>query len=112
MVNWLPHGLSGYALNVSLENSTIGEIVSVSYPTWSILNNTTALPSDHIRISAVDLGRIINAGATNVPLATLTIRGDSAGTSAILVDTVRMDADGGSAIISLVANGTIEVKKL
>nr|WP_202798128.1 DUF3344 domain-containing protein [Methanocella conradii] len=105
----LPLGLSGYALNVSLDNASVGEVVNVSYPAWAALNSTTTLPGDNVRISGVDLNKLVEPGASNVTLATITLRGDAPGMTGVMIDGVHMDDDAGSAILGATNNGSFTV---
>jgi PKD repeat protein len=105
-----PGGLAGYDLVVSLSNPSIAEITGVQYPGWAVLNDTTPLPpTDSLRLSGVDLGKSVQAGAVNVLLATITVRADSMGTSAIAISNVNMDADGGSIITPDISSGQVVV---
>ncbi|KQC05720.1 MAG: hypothetical protein APR55_05590 [Methanolinea sp. SDB] len=109
-VSSLPDGLAGYDLRVTLDNSSIAEIVGVQYPAWVMLNNTNPEPpADSLILSIVDLGRQVEPGAGNTLLATITIRADSTGTSAITLSDVNMDADGGDLITLDVTSGEIVV---
>lgn len=108
----LPLGFSGYALNVSLDNTSVGEILGVNYPSWAILNSTTALPGDSVTISVVDLDKQVQNGTTNVTLATLTIRGEVAGTCNILLANVHIDDDNGSSVQTTLTNGSFSVYTL
>jgi PKD repeat protein len=109
-ISSLPEGLSGYDLAVTLSNPSIAEITGVQYPGWAGMNNTTPLPqTDSLRLSGVDLGRNIQAGAEDVLLATITVRADSMGTSAIAISNVNMDADGGSIITPDISSGQVVV---
>jgi len=109
-VSSLPEGLAGYDLVVSLSNPSIAEITGVQYPGWAVLNDTTPLPpTDSLRLSGVDLDKSVQAGAVNVLLATITVRADSMGTSAIAISNVNMDADGGSIITPDISSGQVVV---
>ncbi len=105
-----PAGLAGYDLQVTLGNPAVGEIVTVEYPAWAELSNTTPQPpADTLRLSGVDIGRNIQAGSVNVLLATITVRADSMGTTPVTISGVHMDADGGAAISPKVTSGEIAV---
>ncbi len=104
-----PSGLAGYDLVVRFSNSPVAEISKVTYPAWAALNNTTRRTDGSVRISGVDRSRQVGPGATAVPLATLTLRGISGGSSSISLESVNMDADGGDLITPDVPNGQITV---
>ena len=48
-------------------------------------NYNSTLPADSVWIKAVDLNNQITSGATNINLATITLRGDNQGTADILI---------------------------
>ena len=79
------YGLSGYSIRVSLADPSAGKIVSVKYPPWAVLNSTSGQPSASVTLSAVDLTGQIDAGAQGVELASITIHGDSTGSTGILI---------------------------
>jgi len=106
----LPDGLAGYDLAVTISNPSIAEIVGVQYPAWGALNNTNPEPpADSLILSAVDMARQVEPGLENTLLATITVRADSTGTSAITISGVHMDADGGDIITPEVTSGEIVV---
>jgi PKD repeat protein len=107
IIDQLPLGLAGYDLNFSVGDPNIGFITGVVYPSWAALSNTSALPagSGSVRISAVDLNRQVEAGATNVTLASLILTGWNAGTTPLSFSNAHLDADGGSVILVSAVNG-------
>jgi PKD repeat protein len=98
MLTSIPEGLAGFNLSVTLAEPAVGEIVSKALPGWAAMNRSSALPADTVWIEAVDLGKSVQAGATNVLLCEVTIRGDQPGISAIQVQPIQIDADGGGII--------------
>ncbi len=94
IVDELPYGLSGYSIRVSLADPSAGKIVSVKYPPWAVLNSTSGQPSASVTLSAVDLTGQIDAGAQGVELASITIHGDSTGSTGILITQLKFDGDG------------------
>lgn len=105
----IPSGLAGYDLVVRFSNPSVAEIVDVTYPSWAVLNNTTHKSAGSVRISGIDLSRQVEAGKTEIPLVSLKIKGISGGTSSIVIESVYMDADGGSIITPTLPTGTITV---
>jgi uncharacterized membrane protein YgcG len=98
MVDDLPYGLSGYHIRVSLADPSLGKIVSVSYPQWAVLNMTDGLQSASVSMSAVDLTNQVVAGAKAVEIGSITIMGDSSGSTNILITTLKFDGDGESGV--------------
>ena len=103
------NGLSGYNITVSLSNTTVAEITSVSFPDWATLHSNSTLPADSLWIKATDLYDKIKSGATNITLATITLRGDERGKSDILVTVTKMDDDNENPIDPNTVSGKIEV---
>ena len=104
-----PDGIAGYSLNFALSNPGIAEITGVIYPSWESLNNTTYPANGVVRMSGIDLAKTVQPGASDILLGTVTIRGISQGTSGISINSIRMDADGGGAIIPIVTDAEISV---
>ncbi len=111
-VDSLPKGLAGYDLVCTVSNTSVAEIISVSYPSWAGLRNTTNYSAWSVRLSGVDTDRQIQPGAVNVILANMTLKGDMAGVTPIVISNVHMDADGGDAINSSTNNGQLIVQSL
>jgi hypothetical protein len=105
----VPHGLAGYEINLSLADTDNAEITSVTYPDWASLNKNSSFPADKVTISGVDLGHIVQNRSTDVLLATITVRGDSPGSTDILISVKELDADGGSPIKAAVSPGRLTV---
>ncbi len=87
-----PNGLSGYMISISLSNPSIAEITNVSLPSWATDMGTT-FNSGSAAISAADFGNAIQPNATNIPLATLTIKGNQVGTTEVLLSVTSMKDD-------------------
>jgi PKD repeat protein len=101
-------GLAGYDLVVTLPEDSVGQITAVEYPSWGMLNNTTSLSSQSVKLSAVDLSHMVEPGATGVLLATITVKGTSEGSTPINLGNAVLDADGGNPItVSLVQGEAI-----
>jgi hypothetical protein len=104
-----PQGLAGYLFSVMVTNPGTTRIMDVSYPSWAGLSNTTGVPGESITMSAVDLNRQVQAGATGIILGTITVQGGTAGTSTISISNIQMDADGGNFINAVPYPGTVIV---
>ena len=104
-----PNGLSGYNITVSLSNGSVAEIISVDFPAWATLKDNSTLPADAFWLKAADLMDQIKSNATDIVLATLTIRGDEIGNTDIFTDINRMDDDNGNPIYPSITNGLINV---
>jgi len=93
-----PSGIAGYMMVLELTNPGVADITAVQFPSWGSLNNVTTLPADRVQLSAVDLELIVGPGATQVPLATITIRGQNAGVTEVRIASIQLTADGGDNI--------------
>ena len=80
-----PNGISGYNISVVLADPSVGEITAVTFPEWAGLKSGSAVPAGRISLQAVDISMQVPVGATNVTLATLTVKGKGAGSTAITV---------------------------
>lgn len=90
-----PNGLAGYECVLAYPSSTV--MVSAStFPSWaSSMNRGSAISGGGYVISAVDLGKQVQDGATDITLATITLKGVSAGTGTVSIKSVQMNADNG-----------------
>jgi len=107
----VPGGLSGYNITVRLSNGSVAEIISVDFPGWASLPRNSTLPADAVWLKAADLTDQIKRNATDVILATLTIRGDEIGNTEIIADINKMDDDDGNPICPSVRNGNFTVRE-
>ena len=105
----IPRGLSGYIATVSLSGTGAGEITAISFPSWAGLHNATSLPSNSVKISAVDIDRNVQSGATNVLLGTITVKGTGAGDLTVNVAVQQMDADDGEMLNATVTPGHLTI---
>jgi hypothetical protein len=80
-----PNGLSGYNLTVSLADPSVAEITAVAYPDWAGLKVDPSVPAGRVSLQAVDMTMQVPVGATNVTLATLTVRAIKVGSTAVTV---------------------------
>jgi hypothetical protein len=112
MLSEAPNGLSGYNITVSLSNSGVAEIISVEFPGWASLNSNGSLPADSVFLKAADLNNQTKSGATNVLLATLTVRGDAQGSSEVRPIINQIDDDNGGLINTNTISGKLDVGPL
>lgn len=105
-----PDGIAGYNLNLILSNPGVAEITGVVYPTWESLNNTTYLSEGVVRTSGVDIAKMVQPGANEILLGTITVRGVSQGTTGISINSIRMNADGGGVVVPTVTDAQLLVQ--
>ena len=93
-----PQGLAGANISYSLTNSGIAEIMSITPPPWASPTANSALPADSVWIVTGDLSKLIQPGATNILLGTLTIRGDAPGTTDVTASFNRIQNESGFSV--------------
>ncbi|NVO66308.1 PKD domain-containing protein [Methanofollis tationis] len=108
VLDYLPAGIAGYNISVGLTDGSVGEIVAVTFPLWAGLKSNGTLPADEVWCTAVDLAG--GAGTENITLMTLTLRGDAAGSTGVVVlEGVVEDRNGGLPSLLDVAPATFAV---
>ncbi|MCK9307404.1 MAG: S8 family serine peptidase, partial [Methanoculleus sp.] len=112
VLDTVPDGLSGYNITVALTDPSVGEIVGVSYPGWANMPVSSSLPADTVYAQAVDLAGSVGAGATNVTLCTLTVRGDAPGTTNLTITATKVDDDVGNRYAPVVVDATLTVQNI
>jgi hypothetical protein len=105
-----PNGLAGYIINISLENGSVAKIVSVKFPEWAKLNDSS-IGEASATLGAVDLEDLIKPGATNIELATIVLKSVKRGETFINVKVVAMDDDKGDPINPLTELGKLVVEQ-
>ena len=97
-LNTAPTGLSGYNITISVSNESVSQITDVGFPEWASIHSNSSLPSNTVRIKAADINKTIEAGASNITLARLGIRGEAAGITNVLINIQKMDDENGTMI--------------
>ncbi len=105
-----PAGISGYQFRFSLSNPVVAEITGVTYPSWVKINETVGVPSDSVTVTGIDLGEAVLAGATNVPFGSVTVRGDSVGSTNMVIEVLKLDTHEGNRLSITVDPVPITVK--
>ncbi|MFA5296470.1 MAG: DUF3344 domain-containing protein [Methanoregulaceae archaeon] len=107
--NSLPHGLSGMNVVVSLSDPSVGEITGISVPAWAALSSTSAYPGDQVWFGGIDGNELVQDGATDVSLGSVTVRADAIGTTSVLVTVPEFDDDYGDVIPVTVGTAALAV---
>jgi PKD repeat protein len=108
-VDSLPAGLSGYNFTVDIGDRNVSNIVNITYPEWVTMSENSTLPRGSIYLKALDGNETIQAGATDVELATLTVKGKNPGLTNFTLAIDRLDDDDGEPIDSILEVGDLEV---
>lgn len=107
-------GLISYRMTITVGDPSIAQVTKVDFPPWvNIQNIETTLPATSVVTSAGDLQLNVNAfhnqpGATNIPIATLTMNGLKAGFTPVSVQFVGLGVSGGD-IYPTIKAGTLQV---
>ncbi len=105
-----PNGLAGMDIVVTMSNPSVASIVAGELPAFGLTSVEIISPSE-VRFRAVDVAGIVEAGAFDAALATLTVQADKNGSTDVLINILRLDDEGGSPIGPAVLTGAISVKK-
>ncbi|MBN1432195.1 MAG: hypothetical protein JW931_05440 [Methanomicrobiaceae archaeon] len=96
-LNQVPDGFSGYNVYLNIGNASVAEVTSVSYPPWALMNDVSSLPAtENVLLKAADLSNEVQAGATDIELATITVRGLYPGTTGFVFTSPNFDDESGS----------------
>jgi hypothetical protein len=105
-----PQGISGYNLTLTVVDPEVATITGVSAPGAFQLSPTDNLQDGTVaNVEAVDLTSSVEPGATDVPLGTVRLRGETDGATTLRVEVLAMDADGGGDVAPATRNGTLTV---
>jgi len=95
----LPTGFSGAEITVSVTNPEIATITGVEFADGlSLTEQSIGADGSSVTIRVADTDRNVEAGGRQIPLATLSIRGDDTGTTDLQVEVGRMDDESGDPI--------------
>ena len=109
VLNVAPSGLSGYQIEVSLEDPSVALISGIQAPDLG-LSSSSVQSRSSVRIGAVDLKRLVEPGGKDVTIAFVEVQGLSRGTTGVNVVVLKMDDDFGQALDIRAASGSISVK--
>ena len=106
-----PDGLSGYYLDLTVDNPEAAAVTSASYPDEFGLTTDPTIDADGqtVTLEAADMEGSISPGATDVTLATVTVAGVAPGEVGLAVEPRQFDADDGSAFTPATQAGTLTV---
>jgi hypothetical protein len=105
-----PEGLAGYELVLSVEGEA-ATVAGANYTDAFGLTTEPAVSDDgrSVRLEAADVEGNVQPGATDVTLATVELRGESAGRAGLEVQPVQFDADGGARMNVGAGSGSVVV---
>ncbi|MFB6196040.1 MAG: alkaline phosphatase PhoX [Haloplanus sp.] len=95
----LPSGFSGARVTVSVSNPDVATITGVSFDdALGLTERSMSDDGSSVTLQFADTQGNVQAGGTNVELASLTLRGVSTGTTDLNVEVHQMDDEAGNAI--------------
>ena len=104
----LPTGFSGAEVTVSVSNPDVASITGVEFPEdLGLTERSLSSDGSSVTIRVADTDRNVEAGGRDVPLATLTVRGDSTGTADLRIDVRQMDGESGDPIDATAREGVL-----
>ena len=103
-------GMAGLDIVVTLSNPAVASIVGAELAEFGI-SSVEQISASEVRFRAVDIAGIVEPGAVNVTLATLTVQGDKRGSTDVLIKVYRLDDENGNPIDADVSTGKVSVKK-
>lgn len=109
---WLPEGLSGGSVTISLSDPDVASFIGVSGSDPIGLSETEVSDDgDTATLRFADTEKAVEAvaGGTDVTLATLDVRGDHAGTTDVEVTVNELDDDDGTAVETRTTPGVLVV---
>lgn len=107
-----PDGLAGFELTVELSGDDgTATVANASYPDRYGPTTDPIVSADDqsVTVEAADLTDEVTPGASDVTLATIEVNGTDAGSTALEVTDVQIDADGGDRIEPTLEAGTLTV---
>jgi len=107
-----PSGFAGYDFNVSVSDPSVATITNVEFPSWASVKENSTIPASEVRLRATDLMEQVNADATSVSLATISVKGLGEGSTSITITPKKISADGGMNLIpdTILQVGTFTVE--
>lgn len=94
----VPEGLSGYYMELTVEDGAAAQIESVTYSETFGMTSATQIGDGGrtVTLEAADVREAVEPGATDVRLATVTVSGVEPGQANLTVDPLQFDTDSGA----------------
>ena len=101
-------GLAGFDAELTIQNSSIGRIISVNFPNFGLTHHSL-LPNSTVALRAVDLADLISYNAESVLLASARLLTMATGTTEITVWLNQMDDEAGNPISLMTSSASLVV---
>jgi len=109
-MDYLPNGLSGYALRLELSEKNIGTIKNVTFVVFDGVSSfEISSDGDLITLLAYDLDNTVQPGVADVELCKVEVQGNIIGEGTILITIKRMDDEGGDPVDPQIRTGSLRV---
>jgi len=105
-----PNGLSGYNVTVRVADPSVATITDASVPERFGLSEIRIVDDGAaVVLKAADTSDDVGPGDTEIPLGTVTVRGESVGETELGVEVTQVDDDDGSRLRPTTSAGTLTV---
>jgi len=102
-------GISGYQMTVQSDNAAVAVVTGATFPSWAALSEAVPGDGGSYALRAIDLNSGVEAGATQVTLATLSVQAAGSGTAQITIQNLQIDDDAGNPLQAEAKSGTVTV---
>jgi hypothetical protein len=112
MLSEAPNGVAGYDLTLNVANAGVATVTDATIPDTFIAPGggiSIANDGSSVTIRAADLQQNIQSGATDITLATVTLTGQSSGTTQVNLSIDTIDDDNGSSMSLSTSGATLSV---
>ncbi|EMR74685.1 PDK repeat-containing protein [Thermoplasmatales archaeon SCGC AB-540-F20] len=106
ILDTIPNGLSGFNISISINNPSVFNIISVTFPSWATIHSNSSLPASYVWLKAADMNKQIEAGATNIVFVTLNLESTQIGEASIDILITKISDDNGYPIEPSIVNGS------
>ena len=109
-VSEVPDGLSGFNVTLEVADPDVASVVGASVDDDMGLTETAVADDGaSVRLKGVDVEDVVQSGDGPVTLATVTLRGDATGSSALTIDADQVDDDDGRRIDPALGDASLTV---
>jgi hypothetical protein len=107
----VPDGLSGFNVTLRVADPAVATVVNASINDELGLTETAVVDDGTgVRLKGVDIDEVVESGDGPVTLATVTLRGDAAGSAALTVDVDQVDDDDGDRVDPALGDASVTVQ--
>ena len=104
-------GVAGFDIVVTASGPDVVEITGAEFPAFGLTQDLLSTTTE-IRLSAVDLMGVLEAGATDALLVTVNLNAIVPGVATIAIEVIRLDDEDGFPMNPTTVSGTVTVSNL